>query len=123
MSERVTWIEGSWFEKISSDERFDLIVANPPYLTEEETANAAPEVRQHEPLSALQAGDSGMADLKVILEGGRRHLSSGGLLAVETGIAQHAELLAYATKLGYREPESKADLTGRDRYLFLRAES
>ncbi len=121
MSERVTWIEGSWFDGISPDERFDLIVANPPYLTEDETANAAPEVRQYEPLSALQAGDSGMAELKAILGGGRRHLSSGGLLAVETGIAQHAGLLAYAAKHGYREPESKADLTGRDRYLFLRS--
>lgn len=118
---RVEWREGSWFEPVPADRRFDLIVANPPYLTAEETAAASPEVRQFEPISALQAEDAGMADLKRILEAAPRHLAAGGLLALETGIAQHRALLEHAERCGYAASESKTDLTGRDRYLFLRA--
>jgi release factor glutamine methyltransferase len=118
---RIEWREGSWFEPVPADRRFDLIVANPPYLTAEETAAAAPEVRQHEPVSALEAADDGMADLKLILEAAPRHLAAGGLLALETGIAQHRALLEHAGRFGYAGSESKTDLTGRDRYLFLRA--
>lgn len=120
LGERVAWVEGRWFDNVPADTRFDLIVSNPPYLTEEETTASAPEVRQFEPLSALQAEDAGMADLKAIIDGARRHLSPGGLLALETGIAQHAALLEHAARGGYTARESKPDLTGRDRYLFLR---
>lgn len=120
LGERIAWVEGRWFDNVPADTRFDLIVSNPPYLTEEETTASAPEVRQFEPLSALQAEDAGMADLKAIIDGARRHLSPGGLLALETGIVQHAALLEHAARGGYTARESKPDLTGRDRYLFLR---
>ncbi|OYU99792.1 MAG: protein-(glutamine-N5) methyltransferase, release factor-specific, partial [Verrucomicrobiales bacterium VVV1] len=66
-AERVKLLRSAWFTEVSRDERYDLIVSNPPYLTEAETDEAAPEVRQFEPRSALVAADAGLADLRAIM--------------------------------------------------------
>ncbi len=117
LAERVRLLPSDWFSALSSGETFDLIVANPPYLTDAEVAEATPEVREHEPRAALVAAEEGRADLEHILRQARGHLNAGGLLACETGIAQHARLAAVATECGYARTESLRDLTGRDRYL------
>ncbi len=119
-STRVTFLNSDWFARIPADAKFDLIVANPPYLTEEETAQAAAEVREHEPLSALTAGDRGLADLRTILAAARTFLAPGGMVALETGIAHHEELKAIAVGAGFEKTESHPDLTGRDRYFIAR---
>lgn len=119
---RVNWLESAWFAAMPSEAKFDLIVANPPYLSAEETAQTTPEVRDHEPVSALTgAGVEGAGDLCEILTAARAHLHAGGLLALETGIAQHATLLKLAQQSGYAQTESLRDLSGRDRFLFARA--
>lgn len=117
LAERVQLVASDWFAALGANDRFQLIVANPPYLTEQEVAEAAPEVRDHEPRTALVAGAEGCADLERILREARGRLGEGGLLACETGIAQHARLLAHADGCGYAHTESLKDLTGRDRYL------
>jgi len=119
---RINWLESSWFQAVPLDQQFDLIVANPPYLTAGETAQTAPEVREHEPLSALTApGADGLGDLGVILALSAAHLAPGGLLALETGVAQHAALMRQASDRGYTHAESLQDLSGRDRFLFISA--
>ena len=117
LASRVRFVLSDWFSKLATDERFDLIVANPPYLTETEVKEAAPEVREHEPHAALVAAEEGRADLEHILRHGRAFLNAGGLLACETGIAQHARLAEAARECGYARTESLRDLAGRDRYL------
>ena len=116
---RVRWLESDWFAALAG-ETFDLIVSNPPYLSEAEVATAAPEVRDHEPRSALTPGGDGLAALAAILASAGAHLVTGGLLALETGIAQHAALLAAAAQQGFVGAESLPDLTGRDRFVFAR---
>lgn len=119
---RVNWVESDWFANVPDGKSFDLIVANPPYLSEEETAEAAPEVRDHEPASALTGGGgSGIADLEIIISGAVRFLKPGGLLALETGIAQHPALREIILRADLVTPESRQDLTGRDRYIFATA--
>ncbi|MBS0630271.1 MAG: peptide chain release factor N(5)-glutamine methyltransferase [Verrucomicrobia bacterium] len=121
LADRVTWREGSWFAAIGADETFDLIVSNPPYLSPDETAAAEPEVRAYEPVTALTgAGADGRGDLSAIIADARAHLNTGGLLALETGIAQHAALMQEAQAAGYTQIESAQDLTGRDRFIFAR---
>ncbi len=115
---RMTFLESDWFAALPPDEPFDLIVANPPYLTAAETAAAQPEVREFEPRSALVAADEGLSDLRKIIEATPRYLVAGGLLAMETGIAQHAELVKLCQKAGFGRVESKQDLAGRDRFVF-----
>src|SRR5260221_19403 len=53
MADRVTLLRSSWYERLDASERFELIVANPPYLSAAEVVEATPEVRLHEPASAL----------------------------------------------------------------------
>jgi release factor glutamine methyltransferase len=116
---RVCWLESSWFQALPPEAQFDLIVANPPYLSAEETAQANPEVREHEPANALTAsGPDGLGDLRHILSSACRHLAVGGLLALETGISQHAALMQLASECGYVRVESQRDLAGRERFLF-----
>jgi release factor glutamine methyltransferase len=115
--ERVQFIQSDWFSALPPGEKFQLIVANPPYLSDGEVGAAQPEVKDFEPAMALSAGPDSAADLNVIIAQARPWLADGGLLACETGIAQHAQLLELAVKSGFARTESLRDLTGRDRYL------
>lgn len=113
--ERVHFLEGSWFEPVAG--KYDLIVSNPPYLSEEEWGTAEPEVRQHEPRTALVAPDDGVADLLHLLKSALEHLNHGALLALETGIAHHEQLKQEARKLGYQEIQTVEDLSKRPRFF------
>lgn len=115
---RVRLINSAWFKELQPEDRFELIVSNPPYLTDAETDAAAPEVRGHEPRSALVGGLDGLVDLREIISAASPFLALGGLLALETGIAQHAELMTLAAAHGFERIESGRDLTGRDRFIF-----
>ena len=117
LAERVTWLSSRWLDALPTGANFELIVANPPYLSAEETAQAAPEVRGFEPAMALTAADRGLADLREILSKAPRFLTPGGCLALETGITQHAELAQLAAAAGFKRTESLPDLTGRDRFF------
>ena len=120
LSGRVTLLESDWFARLPREQAFDLIVANPPYLTAEETAQTSLEVRGFEPTSALTAAENGLADLRRIIADAPAFLRAGGLLALETGIAQHLALLELVTAAGYVGGESRRDLTGRDRFILVR---
>lgn len=120
LAERVTFARSRWYDSIDASTGFDLVVSNPPYLTEAETASAEPEVRAYEPLTALTAADAGLADLRTIIVGASSFLKPGGLLALETGIAQHAELTRLLTATGFSDIESRTDYTDRDRFLLAR---
>jgi release factor glutamine methyltransferase len=117
LAERVTFLQSDWFSAIPSGQKFALIVANPPYLSETDVAEAQPEVKDHEPKAALTPGGDGTAALRLILREAPKYLEAGGLLACETGIAQHKQLQAAAVEAGYAQTKSLADLTGRERYL------
>ena len=116
-TDRVQFVASDWFSAVPAGRKFQLIMANPPYLSETEVAEAQPEVKDHEPKAALTPGGDGSAALRRILADAPRYLEAGGLLACETGIAQHQQLLEQAAAAGYRETKSLPDLTGRERYL------
>lgn len=118
LTERMEFLPSDWFANISRERRFDLIVANPPYLSETEVAEARPEVKNFEPVDALTPGGDGLSALRKIMAEAPAFLSPGGLLALETGITQHEALRALADRAGYTRSESLPDLTGHDRYLF-----
>lgn len=120
LAERVTLVKSNWFSALPADAGFDVIVSNPPYLTDEEVAAAEPEVRLHDPFSALVAPDAGLADLKHIILGAAPRLAPGGLLALETGVGQHAVLLAAVAAAGLKDGEARLDLRGRERFIFAR---
>ena len=118
VGDRVTVVEGHWRDVLAGKE-FDLIISNPPYLSEEEVAVAQPEVREFEPRGALVAANAGTAALQEIIRLAPAALVPGGLLALETGIDQHGYLLGVAKLAGFRTRRSLQDLSGRDRFLLL----
>jgi ribosomal protein L3 glutamine methyltransferase len=89
---RVRVLTGDLFAPVG-DARYDLIVSNPPYVSDAEMAALPPEYR-HEPALGLAAGVDGLDVARRILGGARRHLTSGGILVVEVG--DSAERLAAA---------------------------
>ncbi len=117
---RIRLIASDWYAQLDRSATFDLIVSNPPYLSEGEWETAAPEVHAFEPRGALAAADDGHAALETIIAGAPRHLNPGGLLALETGITQHTRLAAWAENHGFPSVESHTDYHDRDRYLFMR---
>ncbi|WP_415910482.1 peptide chain release factor N(5)-glutamine methyltransferase [Oleiharenicola sp. Vm1] len=117
LAERVAFMPSDWFAALPADDRFELIVANPPYLTDAETRETTPEVQKFEPWNALSSGPAGTEALAVIVREARTRLAPGGWLICETGIAQHAQLLDWMRTAGYASVESRKDLTGRDRFV------
>lgn len=118
LADQVHFLRSNWFEAVPSGAGFDAIVSNPPYLTQTEIEAAEPEVRAHEPISALVSDEAGMADLSKIIADAPAFLNAGGLLALETGIDQHPMLKIKLQTAGFGRIESRQDLTGRDRFMF-----
>jgi release factor glutamine methyltransferase len=114
LATRVSFKKSDWFSAVT--DKYNLIISNPPYLTDAEVATAEPEVRLHDPLSALVASEEGIADLRHILEGAPKFLNSGGSIVLETGIAQHPQLAVISAVAGYGQSEGRADLSGHPRF-------
>jgi len=100
---------------------FDLVAANPPYVSETELGGLAPEVRDHEPCVALAAGPDGLAVLGRLVAEAPRVLAAGGWLVVEVGAGQAAAVRRLADATGcYVRVEVVRDHAGIERVLALR---
>ena len=109
---------GSLLEPVR-DESFDLVLSNPPYLTEAEWQSAEPEVREWEPRGAMVAEDRGLAAIRELAGALPQALRPGGWFGVEVGCTQGpavSQLLRGAS--GLESVEVHKDLTGRPRYVF-----
>lgn len=113
LADLITLRASDWFSAIDVDERFDLIVSNPPYIAPGDTA-VSPELR-FEPAGALYAEERGLADLRRILVDGPRWLRPGGSIVCEFGSTQRGELESFQPAL-----EFFPDLARCDRILRLR---
>lgn len=116
-AEYLDFRQGPLWQALRDGERFNVIVANPPYVPEAERAALQPEVAEWEPSQALFAGD-GYALLNELVDGAPGWLRPGGLLALEVGVDQ-AQPIAERTRThgGYAEVRVVADLTGRERVV------
>jgi release factor glutamine methyltransferase len=118
--------EGTWLAPLPERlrGRVDLVVSNPPYVSEGEWAGLAPEVRA-EPRQALVAADGasgtpGAADVEAVLGESRRWLARPGAVVVELAPPQAAPAQGWALQLGYDEVRVEKDLAGRPRALVAR---
>lgn len=119
LESRVDFLVSDWLTQVPNEPLFNLIVANPPYLSEAELDCAEPEVKEYEPRDALVSKEAGLCDLKAIIETAHSFLKQEGWLVLETGIAQHEALSEVARSIGYRTIESKRDLQNQPRFLFM----
>jgi release factor glutamine methyltransferase len=97
---------------------FDLVVSNPPYISNGEIPTLAPEVRDHDPLVALDGGEDGLAAYRAIASDALRLLTSRGRLVVELGQGQAEPVSAIMRAAGLTiEMAIRRDLTGINRAL------
>lgn len=117
---RSEWLQGSWFQPIPDDERFDLIVSNPPYIASHIIASLQTEVREHDPLLALDGGTDGLDAYRQILACGGPYLEPDGLLLFEIGYDQGAAVRELSESAGFEHCRIVPDLGGRDRVIVAR---
>jgi release factor glutamine methyltransferase len=118
---RVRFASGDWFDALEVGSRFEVIVANPPYIATRELDRLPREVSAYEPPAALCSGPSGLEDLRAIADGAPRHLVGGGLLALEVADSRAFEIEGWFE--GGREWDGVKlidDLGGRPRVLVAR---
>ena len=115
---KLTNVELKFFdwEKEVLNEKFDLIISNPPYLSQDEWKISEPEVKDYDPKIALVANDDGLADLKKIITISQNHLVKNGLLALEIGHNQDKELIK-VLEPSFREIKNIKDYGGKNRFL------
>ena len=115
LGDRYTATVGDWLAGIEA--RFDLIVCNPPYIPTADLPALAREVRDHDPLLALDGGPDGLDAYRVIAAQVPERLEEGGYVALEIGAGQRLPVAALFAAAGFREAGVFADLGGVDRVL------
>lgn len=96
---------------------FDLIVSNPPYVPRNDIPSLAPEVRDYDPMVALDGGNDGLDYYRALAKEARRLLAPGAHMVVELGMGQEAAVRTLLTKAGLSVGEARKDLGGIPRAL------
>lgn len=107
--------KSDWFGDVTG--AFDLIVSNPPYISSDEMAALAPDVRDWEPHLALTPGGDGLDPYRKIARGAGPRLMPGGRLLVEIGPTQGAAVSALFAAAGLEGIRILPDMDGRDRVV------
>ena len=109
------------FDALASEERFDLLVSNPPYVRDAEIDDLPAEVRDHEPREALAGGPDGLDLVRAIAADAPTHLWRGALLALEIGADQGPSAIAVLeADPAWRDVRLHRDLAGRERFVTAR---
>lgn len=112
---RVAFRQGSWTENLAG--RFDLIVSNPPYIPSAEIATLSVEVREHDPMLALDGGADGLAPYRLFASSLQPLLAPGGVIVLEIGAGQGPDVVALMREGGFGFRGSRNDLGGHERAL------
>jgi release factor glutamine methyltransferase len=113
----VEFLPGSLLEPVAG-RRFDLILSNPPYIPSEEIKKLEPEVRDGDPLQALDGGPDGLAIYRRLIPAALEHLEPGGWLLVEVGIGQARDVAElFDTANGYGKVVTARDPGGIQRVV------
>jgi release factor glutamine methyltransferase len=117
-AKRVQILEGEGLASLFATDRFDVIVSNPPYVSEADRATLPRDVRDHEPHLALFAAKDGLAMLEEIIQEAPERLVPGGLLALEVGDGQARAVSDLIARAGaYDGRRIVPDLAGRQRVV------
>ncbi|GHC76108.1 peptide chain release factor N(5)-glutamine methyltransferase [Limoniibacter endophyticus] len=115
LEKRFTALHSDCFEMVEG--RFDAIVSNPPYIPSADIEGLQPEVRDFDPLQALDGGIDGLVFYRKIAEQSAHYLKPGGIVAVEIGFDQRDSVTAIFTEHGWECLEAAQDLSGHERVL------
>lgn len=112
---RIRFYRSDIFSKVDAD--FDLIVSNPPYIDSADWGALEPEITGYEPSQALLAKQNGLACLVKILGNAKKYLRTGGVLYLEFGRGQRAQLQSAVRDAGFSGAEFHRDWNGFDRWM------
>ena len=121
LENQVQFFQGDWYAALPQKMQFDIIVSNPPYIPHLDPHLTWGDLR-FEPVSALTDHASGLSCLETIISGANQHLLPGGLLAVEHGFDQSAEVACFMKDAGLQDIEVHHDLAGHKRVVSARKE-
>lgn len=111
-----SFLESDLFTKVEG--RYDIIVSNPPYIRSDVIPNLMPEVRDYEPMMALDGTEDGLFFYREITKKAKDYLNRGGMLYYEIGCDQAEEVCAIMETEGFREIEVVKDFAGLDRVVY-----
>lgn len=112
----ISFVHSDLFKKV--DGEFDIIVSNPPYIKTEVIDTLMPEVRDFEPMMALDGTEDGLHFYRRIISDAKKHLCRGGQLFFEIGYDQGEEVSDLMRENGYVDVEVAKDLAGLDRVVY-----
>jgi release factor glutamine methyltransferase len=118
LAEQVTFVKSDLLSAFPS-QRFDWIVANLPYIGAVDISGLSPEV-QHDPVTALDGGPTGIEILHRFIAQVPEHLSEKGRVFMEIGPGQGEALVADFLRRGFAEAQASMDLQGRERFVLAR---
>lgn len=121
IGERFETQQSDWFANICG--AFDIIVSNPPYIRTSVIDTLEPEVRDFDPLAALDGGPDGLQPYRIIARDCDAFLAEGGVLAVEMGYDQKQSVTDIFSKHGYTLLQEISDLAGNDRASLFKRKS
>lgn len=115
LSERFAAVQSSWFAEITGC--FDIIVSNPPYICSDVIPALEPEVRDFDPMAALDGGPDGLDAYRAIAAGAGDFLEKDGMIGVEIGFDQKETVTAIFNAAGYMLAQARRDYGNNDRVL------
>lgn len=110
----VRFYAGDWFQALPTDNKYDLIVSNPPYIEADDPHLSQGDLLE-EPRSALVSGEDGLMDIRRIIEEAPSHLKSGGWLLFEHGYQQAEAVANLLRSNGFVDIQIHKDLAGHPR--------
>lgn len=116
---RASFVSADWTDGL--EERFDLIVSNPPYIRRGDLAGLPPDVRDYDPALALDGGEDGLDAYRAILPRIPARLAVDGMALFEVGMDQADAVSAVAEGAGLREARRRKDLGGIERIVAFEA--
>lgn len=120
---RTQFFHGSWWDAVPSEAKFDIILSNPPYITDDAMETLEVEVKTYDPDIALRGGADGLDAYREIISGAENHLSTKGWLGFEIGYDQGEALQALLTTDPWTQISLEQDLGGLDRVVWARKQA
>ncbi len=121
VGDRFAALKSDWFQNVSG--RFHLIVSNPPYIPHDDIAGLSREVREHDPLAALDGGADGLNFYRALAQKAADHLYKEGMVAVEIGAGQFQDVEALFESAGFSLAGHASDLGGHRRAMLFEHKS